>query len=75
MVLDVSWDAQEPVQSVDVARAVVERRGGPWAIPCVVLRPIENMPKGALRREGVPTQRVTNGIGTVRWAVAGRRWP
>jgi hypothetical protein len=67
LVLDVLRDAQEPLPTQDVAWAVMERRGMP-AGDLVALRRIENMTKGALRRrEGVTTQRVTDGSGATGW--------
>ena len=61
LVLDVLRDAAEPLGSMAIARAVMERKGM-VAADAVALRRVENMVDGALRRrEGRMVERVANG--------------
>jgi hypothetical protein len=61
LMLDVLRDAAEPLGSMAIARAVVERKSM-VAADAVVLRRVENMVDGALRRrEGRMVERVPNG--------------
>ena len=61
LVLDALRDAPEPLGSMALARAVMERKGM-VAAEAVALRRVENMVDGALRRrEGQTVERVANG--------------
>lgn len=71
LALDVLREAQEPLGTVAVARAVMERRGL-LAGDAAALRRVEGMVKGALhRREGRLAERVADGPRAVGWRLAG----
>ena len=69
LALEALRDARGPLGTREVAQVVMDRRGPP-AGDAVVLRRVENMLKGALRRrEGATVESVVNGRRAAAWGL------